>query len=65
MCLCRAVKSAIGMEFLLDPNRLNVAISRAQALAIVVSSERLMEIDYNSEKAIKLANNFELMKSIQ
>ena len=30
-----------GLDFLLDPNRLNVAISRAQCLSIVVSSPQL------------------------
>ena len=30
-----------GLDFLLDPNRLNVAISRAQCLSIVVGSPQL------------------------
>ena len=30
-----------GLSFVLDPNRLNVAISRAQCLCIVVGSPRL------------------------
>jgi uncharacterized protein len=30
-----------GLDFLLDPNRLNVAISRAQCLSIVVGSPKL------------------------
>jgi uncharacterized protein len=30
-----------GLDFLLDPNRLNVAISRAQCLSIVVGSPAL------------------------
>ncbi|MEB3333023.1 MAG: C-terminal helicase domain-containing protein, partial [Synechococcaceae cyanobacterium] len=30
-----------GIDFLLDPNRLNVAISRAQCLSIVVGSPQL------------------------
>ena len=30
-----------GLDFLLDPNRLNVAISRAQCLSIVVGSPEL------------------------
>ena len=30
-----------GIDFLLDPNRLNVAISRAQCLSIVVGSPEL------------------------
>jgi uncharacterized protein len=64
MCSSRADESARGMEFLLDPNRFNVAISRAQALAIVVSSDKLMDVDFNSEHALRLANNFELLKRL-
>jgi len=33
-----------GTEFLFNRNRLNVAISRAKSLAIVVHSERLMDL---------------------
>jgi superfamily I DNA and/or RNA helicase len=32
-----------GMDFLLDRNRLNVAISRAQALAVLVLSPSLLD----------------------
>ena len=32
-----------GAVFLLSPNRLNVAVSRAQALAVVVGSPELLE----------------------
>lgn len=38
-----ASESARGVDFLLNKNRINVAISRAQALAIVVSSSTLLE----------------------
>lgn len=31
-----------GFEFLFSPNRFNVATSRAQALAIIVASPRLL-----------------------
>ena len=31
-----------GLDFLLDPNRLNVAISRAQCLSVVVGSPHLV-----------------------
>ena len=30
-----------GIDFLLEPNRLNVAISRAQCLSIIIGSPRL------------------------
>ncbi len=36
------------MGFLLDMNRLNVAVSRAQSLAIVVGDPRIVEADCSS-----------------
>lgn len=33
-----------GIDFLFSPNRMNVAISRAQALAIVICSDRLLDV---------------------
>lgn len=62
MCSSNASESTRGAEFLLNPNRLNVAISRAQALAIVVASPSLVEMDLSSEEQIRLVNNFELLK---
>jgi uncharacterized protein len=47
-----------GMEFLYNPNRLNVATSRAQCACIVVGSPRLFEPDCTSPRQIKLANAF-------
>ncbi len=47
-----------GMEFLYNPNRLNVATSRAQCVCIVVGSPRLFEPDCRSPKQMKLANAF-------
>ena len=37
-----------GVEFLLDRNRLNVAISRARSLAVIIASPALMEISCSS-----------------
>ena len=45
-----------GAEFLLDRNRLNVAITRAQSLAIIVGSPRLNFPYARSEKEMKLVN---------
>jgi uncharacterized protein len=45
-----------GMEFLFSRNRLNVAISRAQALAIVVASPRLLEASCTTVEQLKLVN---------
>jgi uncharacterized protein len=47
-----------GMDFLYNPNRLNVATSRAQCACIVVGSPRLFEPDCTSPRQIKLANAF-------
>jgi len=47
-----------GMDFLYDPNRFNVATSRARCACIVVGSPRLFEPDCRSPKQMKLANAF-------
>jgi uncharacterized protein len=63
MCASYAHETARGVEFLLNPNRLNVAISRAQALAIVVASPTLVDIELESETQIQLVNRFEMLKA--
>ena len=45
-----------GMEFLYSLNRLNVAVSRAKALFILVANPRLFEPDCKSPAQMKLAN---------
>lgn len=47
-----------GMDFLYNPNRLNVATSRARCACIVVGSRRLFEPDCQSPKQMRLANAF-------
>lgn len=47
-----------GMEFLYNPNRLNVATSRARCACIVVGSPRLFAPDCQSPRQMKLANAF-------
>ncbi len=47
-----------GMEFLFNPNRFNVATSRAQCACIVVGSPRLFEPDCQTPKQMRLANVF-------
>lgn len=47
-----------GVEFILEPNRLNVAISRAKALAILVGNPGLISGDFSSARAMELANLF-------
>jgi uncharacterized protein len=45
-----------GLEFLLSRNRLNVAISRAQCLAYLVCSPKLLEVDCRTIEQMRLAN---------
>ncbi len=45
-----------GLEFLLSRNRLNVAISRAQCLAYLVCSPRLLEVNCRTIDQMRLAN---------
>lgn len=44
------------VEFLFSRNRLNVAISRARCLAIVVASPRLLDVDCSSTEQMRLVN---------
>ena len=45
-----------GLEFLFSPNRLNVAISRAKTLAVLVCSPDLLSPRCNSADELHLAN---------
>jgi superfamily I DNA and/or RNA helicase len=45
-----------GLDFLLSRNRLNVAVSRAQCLAYVACSPRLLAVDCRTVEHLKLAN---------
>ena len=45
-----------GLDFLMSRNRLNVAVSRAQCLAYVACSPRLLEVDCATVEHLKLAN---------
>lgn len=58
MCASDGSESARGLEFLLSKNRLNVAISRAQCLAIVVGSPRLARTSCRTVEQIALVNLF-------
>lgn len=50
-----------GIEFLLSAQRLNVAVSRAQCLAIVVASPQLLAVPCRTIKQLRLANKFCLL----
>jgi uncharacterized protein len=59
--ICSMTTSSIeeiprGMEFLLSRNRLNVAVSRAQAMAILVGSPKLLTINCRSVEQLRLVN---------
>ena len=47
-----------NIEFLYSKNRLNVAISRAQCLAVVVANPKLLEISCDTVEQMKLVNTF-------
>ena len=50
-----------GLEFLFSKNRLNVAISRAQCLAVLVASPRLLEASCKTIEQMRLANSLCLL----
>lgn len=56
MCSSDAEESPRGIDFLYSKNRINVAISRAQALAIVVGSPALCSPMINSVEQMKKVN---------
>jgi uncharacterized protein len=45
-----------GMEFLYSRNRLNVATSRARAIAVIVGSPQLLEPECHTPRQMQLAN---------
>lgn len=47
-----------GMEFLYSSNRLNVAISRAQCVAILIASPGVFEAECKTPRQMQLANAF-------
>ena len=46
-----------GLDFLFQPNRLNVAVSRAQCLAVVVCSPRLMDAECSTLEQMRMVNH--------
>jgi uncharacterized protein len=43
-----------GLDFLLSRNRLNVALSRAQVLAVMICSPRLLDADVRGVEQMRL-----------
>lgn len=58
MCASSGDMAPRGLDFLLNCNRLNVAISRAQCLSIMVGSPALAKTSCASVKEIELVNLF-------
>ncbi|MBL7480572.1 TM0106 family RecB-like putative nuclease [Legionella bononiensis] len=58
MCASSANESPRGLNFLFDKHRLNVAISRAQCLVVVVYSPALLDTVPNSIEQIAMINMF-------
>jgi uncharacterized protein len=56
MCTSAGEEGGRGLKFVLDQNRLNVAISRAQSLALVVGDPRLVEAGANSVDDMRRLN---------
>jgi hypothetical protein len=52
-----------NMEFLYSRNRLNVAISRARSLAMVVANPRLLEAPCTRVEQMRLVNTFCFVKA--
>ena len=63
MCTSDASESPRGMDFLFDRHRINVAISRAQSLAIVVGNPGLGNSSVNTVEQLKLVNLFNAVKN--
>lgn len=58
MCASNAEEIPRGLDFLFSQNRLNVAISRAQALALVVANPALANTSVKRLEQMKLVNFF-------
>ncbi|RMH22303.1 MAG: hypothetical protein D6698_01355, partial [Gammaproteobacteria bacterium] len=58
LCASDANESPRGIDFLFDKHRLNVAISRAQTLAIVVANPALAQTSVNRVEQMELVNVF-------
>jgi uncharacterized protein len=53
-----------GMSFLYNPNRMNVATSRAKCICILVSAPKLFEVECNTIEQMKWANGLCLFREM-
>ncbi len=51
-------ESPRGLDFIFDMNRLNVAVSRAKALAIIVASKKLRQVTVSNIRQMEMAGLF-------
>ena len=58
MCASNANESARGMDFLFDKSRINVAVSRAQCMTVVVYSPALLETSARNIEQLGMVNLF-------
>ncbi|HBJ36767.1 MAG TPA: hypothetical protein DDZ51_18835, partial [Planctomycetaceae bacterium] len=58
MCSSAGDFGTRGLQFLLNKNRLNVAVSRAKSLTIVVGDPGIAQTSVNSVKEMELVNMF-------
>ena len=58
MCSSAGDFGSRGLQFLLNKNRLNVAVSRAQSLTIIVGDSRISQTSATSVKDMQLINMF-------
>ena len=58
LCSSYGEYGARGLAFILDKNRINVAISRAQCLAIVIADPRIAQTSAGSIEEMQLVNLF-------
>jgi len=65
MSISDTEESSRGLDFVFDINRLNVAVSRAQALAIIVVNPGLEKCKENSLEQMEKASFFSRLVSIQ
>ncbi len=64
MCASDASESPRGLDFLLDRQRINVAISRAQTLAVIVGNPNIGNTPVNHVGQLKLVNLFNAIMNL-
>jgi uncharacterized protein len=58
MATSTAEDAPTGMEFLYSLDRLNVAVSRARCVSVIVARPMLFEVECRNPRPIELANGY-------